>query len=95
MVRGINILCKRKGGFFQFGLKHKHQHQFHYETLGADTLVHGSIASGGMDGTQDAGFAARLAGNARVAEGEILPLRVADGALHLFDRQSEKRIADI
>ena len=65
------------------------------ETLGADTLVHGSIAGAGADGTQDAGFAARLAGNARVAEGEILPLRVADGALHLFDRQSEKRIADI
>jgi sn-glycerol 3-phosphate transport system ATP-binding protein len=65
------------------------------ETLGADTLVHGSIASSGTDGMQNAGFAARLAGNARIAEGETLPLRVADGALHLFDRQSEKRIAEI
>ena len=65
------------------------------ETLGADTLVHGSIADAGMDGAQNAGFAARLAGNARIAEGETLPLRVAEGALHLFDRQSEKRIAEI
>ena len=64
------------------------------ETLGADTLVHGSIAGAATDGAQNAGFAARLAGNARIAEGENLPLRVADGALHLFDRQSEKRIAE-
>ena len=65
------------------------------ETLGADTLVHGSIARAGTGGAQNAGFAARLPGNARIAAGETLPLRVADGALHLFDRQSEKRIAEI
>ncbi len=65
------------------------------ETLGADTLVHGSIAGAGVDGTKNASFAARLPGNARIAEGETLPLRIADGALHLFDRQSEKRIAEI
>lgn len=65
------------------------------ETLGADTLVHGSIAGTGIDGAPNTGFAARLPGNSRVTEGETLPLRVADGALHLFDRQSEKRIADI
>ncbi len=65
------------------------------ETLGADTLVHGSITGAATEGAQDAGFAARLAGNTRIKEGEALPLRVADGALHLFDRQSEKRIAEI
>ncbi len=65
------------------------------ETLGADTLVHGSIAGTGMGEKRNAGFAARLPGNARITEGESLPLRVADGALHLFDRQSEKRIAEI
>ena len=65
------------------------------ETLGADTLVHGSIARAGLDGVQNAGFAARLPGNAQIAEGETLPLRVAGGALHLFDRQSEKRIAEV
>jgi sn-glycerol 3-phosphate transport system ATP-binding protein len=65
------------------------------ETLGADTLVHGSIARTGNEGAQNAGFAARLPGNSRIAEGETLPLRITDGALHVFDRQSEKRIAEI
>jgi sn-glycerol 3-phosphate transport system ATP-binding protein len=65
------------------------------ETLGADTLVHGSIAGAGTDRLQNADFAARLAGNAEVAEGQTLPLRIADGALHLFDRHSGKRIAEI
>ncbi|HEX9769053.1 MAG TPA: sn-glycerol-3-phosphate import ATP-binding protein UgpC [Kiloniellales bacterium] len=65
------------------------------ETLGADTLVHGSIAGAGIDGAQQSNFAARLPGNTRIAEGETLPLRLADGSLHVFDRQTEKRIADI
>jgi len=65
------------------------------ETLGADTLVHGSITGARADRPQNADFAARLPGNAVIAEGNTLSLRIADGGLHVFDRQSEKQIAEI
>jgi len=69
------------------------------ETLGADTLVHGALVDKGeavvpVTGEGGAVLAVRLAGNVAVREGEALPLRVADGALHVFDRETGKRLAD-
>ena len=66
------------------------------ETLGADTLVHGALVDKGeavvpVTGEGGAVLAVRLAGNVAVREGEALPLRVADGALHVFDRETGKR----
>ncbi|MFN3688994.1 sn-glycerol-3-phosphate import ATP-binding protein UgpC [Salinarimonas sp.] len=69
------------------------------ETLGADTVVHGTLID--RDGTALAvageggrTLAARVPGHVRVVEGEVLPLRIADGALHLFDRETGLRIAE-
>lgn len=56
------------------------------EALGADTLVHGSLAPDG------AALTLRLGGNHRFALGETLPLSVAADDLHLFDPESERRI---
>ena len=67
------------------------------ETLGADILAHGHLASGqGQQGdtTQEI-LTVRLPGAARVAEGDRLPLRAAREALHLFDSESGWRLADV
>jgi sn-glycerol 3-phosphate transport system ATP-binding protein len=57
------------------------------EALGADTLVHGRMA-----GT-DTALIARLAGHVQARPGERMPLAVAEGAWHLFDRDSGRRLA--
>ncbi|MGJ3261825.1 MAG: sn-glycerol-3-phosphate import ATP-binding protein UgpC [Salinarimonas sp.] len=69
------------------------------ETLGADTLVHGTLLDKGQAVVPVAGeggeiLAARLPGGVPVREGDTLPLRVADGALHVFDRETGRRLAD-
>ena len=58
----------------------------HTETLGADTLVHGK--SGG-DNTL---FTLRLPDIHRFQKGSALSLSVSPDKLHLFDKQSGKRI---
>jgi len=64
------------------------------ETLGADILAHGAIDAGGSgDGGES--LTLRLPGSARVREGEVLPLAADPGALHLFDPDSGRRIADV
>jgi sn-glycerol 3-phosphate transport system ATP-binding protein len=62
------------------------------ETLGADILAHGAVA--GANGTGES-LTLRLPGSAKVGEGETLPLAADPGALHLFDPDSGRRIADI
>ncbi|MBM3569586.1 MAG: sn-glycerol-3-phosphate import ATP-binding protein UgpC [Alphaproteobacteria bacterium] len=56
------------------------------EPLGADTLVHGSIEGGQGQVT------ARLPGTQRLAAGEVAALTLAADKLHLFDKDSGKRI---
>jgi sn-glycerol 3-phosphate transport system ATP-binding protein len=63
-----------------------HLHVILVETLGADTLAHGTLGPAGP------ACAVRLPGNATPGAGEVLPLAPAPGALHLFDPQSGKRI---
>ncbi|MHA1553311.1 MAG: sn-glycerol-3-phosphate import ATP-binding protein UgpC [Alphaproteobacteria bacterium] len=63
------------------------------EALGADTLAHGAITEDG-DGQAHTSFAARLPGSRKVSNGEKIPLRIADGALHVFDRLNGLRLAD-
>ena len=68
------------------------------ETLGADILVHGALADHSKQavfGEGGARMAVRLPGHAPVREGEVLPLRAADESLHLFDRESRIRLADL
>ncbi|WP_029030380.1 sn-glycerol-3-phosphate import ATP-binding protein UgpC [Salinarimonas rosea] len=70
------------------------------ETLGADTLVHGALLDKGQAVVPVAGeggevLAARLPGNVAVREGDTLPLRVVEGALHVFDRETGRRLADV
>jgi sn-glycerol 3-phosphate transport system ATP-binding protein len=55
------------------------------EMLGADTIVHGRLADATM-------LLARLPGTARVKRGERLPLAVDPARLHVFDRETGKRI---
>ncbi len=62
------------------------------ETLGADILAHGAVD--GANGVGEA-LTLRLPGSAAVREGETLPLAADPGALHLFDPDSGRRIADI
>ena len=57
------------------------------ETLGADTLAHGSI-----DGTARADMVVRLPGTVAIHEGDRLPLTVAPGHAHLFDAGSGRRL---
>ena len=61
------------------------------ETLGADTLAHGRL--GGREG-EGPNFVVRLPGSARVATGERIPLKVSEGAAHLFDEVTGVRIGD-
>ncbi len=56
------------------------------EQLGADTLIHGHFGSDQTDLT------IRIGGTRALSAGEILPLRVEPRHLHLFDRQTEKRL---
>ena len=56
------------------------------EMLGADTLVYGTI-----QGTE-AHLTARLPGVAQARPGDTIYLRPADGEVHLFDRETEKRL---
>ena len=56
------------------------------EELGADTLVHGRIMG------DDAAFTLRLRGGHRLAAGETLPIAAAPEHLHLFDRDSGRRL---
>src|SRR5690625_6006 len=71
------------------------------ETLGADVLVHGPVVAAGSAARRAAGeggvgiIAARLPGHARVREGDKLPLKAAEGLLHLFDPDSSKRLLDV
>jgi sn-glycerol 3-phosphate transport system ATP-binding protein len=59
----------------------------HIETLGADTLVYGYL------GQNDQAFVtARLPDIQRIPKDTVLPLMVLPGKLHLFDKQTEKRI---
>jgi hypothetical protein len=56
------------------------------ETLGADTLAHGSVVGDGHTGKAPEkvkdNVAVHLPGNSQVAEGEKLALRITDGMLH-------------
>jgi len=63
-----------------------HLHVVLVETLGADTLAHGTLGPVGP------ACAVRLPGSAMPAAGEVLPLAPAPGALHLFDPESGKRL---
>ncbi len=68
------------------------------ETLGADILVHGSLADADKQavyGEGGARMAVRLPGHTPVREGEILPLRATGESLHLFDQESRIRLADL
>ena len=57
------------------------------ETLGADTLAHGSF-----DGAAKADVVVRLPGTVAVREGDRLPLSVVPGHAHLFDAGSGQRL---
>jgi len=59
------------------------------ETLGADTLAHGVLGGRGELLTL------RLPGGIAVQEGETLTLAADPGALHLFDSDSGRRIAEL
>ncbi|EKF42982.1 sn-glycerol-3-phosphate import ATP-binding protein UgpC [Nitratireductor indicus] len=59
------------------------------ETLGADTLAHGRFDGAGAEGGE---FIARLPGKTKLAEGDLLPLAMDPGSIHLFDAESGKRI---
>ncbi|SME94371.1 carbohydrate ABC transporter ATP-binding protein, CUT1 family [Tistlia consotensis] len=73
------------------------------ETLGADTLAHGRpvgaagtpLGDAALGGEAPGLITVRLPGLAPVREGERLPLRMAEGELHLFDPDSGRRIADV
>ena len=56
------------------------------EMLGADTVVHGRLEANGPL------VLARLPGTIRAQPGERLPLTIAPEHIHLFDRESGKRV---
>lgn len=56
------------------------------ELLGADTLVHGNFGEGDTDLT------VRLEGIKSPKKGDVLPLTIPSGKIHLFDPASEKRL---
>jgi len=72
-------LAQEDGGALQMQVDH-------LETLGADTLVHGKL---GEDNTL---FTLRLPDIQRYPKGSALSLSVSPERLHLFDKESEKRI---
>jgi sn-glycerol 3-phosphate transport system ATP-binding protein len=55
------------------------------EMLGADTIVHGRASDGSL-------LQARLPGTERARPGDRLPLALDPRQLHLFDRETGKRI---
>ena len=55
------------------------------EMLGADTILHGRLGDGAL-------LQARLPGSVRARAGDSLPLAVDPARLHLFDRDTGKRI---
>ncbi|HEX7969175.1 MAG TPA: TOBE domain-containing protein, partial [Stellaceae bacterium] len=55
------------------------------EMLGADTIVHGRLGDGAL-------ILARLPGTARARPGDRLPLSVDPAQLHVFDRESGRRL---
>jgi sn-glycerol 3-phosphate transport system ATP-binding protein len=57
------------------------------EPLGADTLAHGHFAAIDTDVT------VRLPGNAPVKAGDTLKLAAAPGRLHVFDRETGRRLS--
>ena len=57
------------------------------EHLGSDTLVHGHFGADQTDMT------IRLAGIQHYNLGEVLPLHIAPDKIHLFDPETEKRLA--
>jgi sn-glycerol 3-phosphate transport system ATP-binding protein len=59
------------------------------ETLGADTLAHGTLAGNGESLT------VRLPGSAKLSEGQSLTLAADPGELHFFDAESGQRLADL
>ncbi|GGF23459.1 sn-glycerol-3-phosphate import ATP-binding protein UgpC [Aliidongia dinghuensis] len=63
-----------------------HLHVEMVELLGADTVVYGTLGAGGP------ALMLRLNGIATVASGERLPLGFPPDRLHLFDRQSGRRL---
>ncbi len=62
-------------------------HVEHLETLGADTLVHGRLVG------NDTVFTIRLPDIHHFPKGRSLPLSVSPEKIHLFDRESGKRIS--
>jgi sn-glycerol 3-phosphate transport system ATP-binding protein len=60
----------------------------HLETLGADTLVHGKSGEGASL------FTIRLTDIHHYKKGSSLSLSVSPEKLHLFDKESGKRIGD-
>ena len=57
------------------------------ESLGADTLLHTKVV-----GREDEEVVVRLSGHREIAPGTTLPVTVDRGYLHLFDRESGRRI---
>jgi len=55
------------------------------EQLGADTIVHGRLGETG-------GILARLDGTVAIAEGEAVPLTIPADRIHLFDRDTGRRL---
>ncbi len=55
------------------------------EVLGADTLVHGTLAPG-------VPFTVRLAGGLKITPGERLALNIKENQVHLFDEATGKRM---
>ena len=56
------------------------------EHLGSDTLVHGHFGEDQTDMT------IRLAGIQHFKLGEVLPMHIEPGKIHLFDPKTEKRL---
>ncbi len=61
------------------------------ETLGADALAHCVVESGASGRRNE--FVVRLPGATRVSPGDKLPLALEKGSIHLFDRESGKRLS--
>ncbi|GLQ06098.1 sn-glycerol-3-phosphate import ATP-binding protein UgpC [Sneathiella chinensis] len=57
------------------------------EHLGADTLIHGHF------GDDRADLTVRLSGTHLVAAGDVLPIRITADHMHLFNPNTEKRLA--
>jgi sn-glycerol 3-phosphate transport system ATP-binding protein len=56
------------------------------EHLGADTLLHGTF------GSSDSQLTVRLEGIRTINQGEVLPLKIDPGNVHVFDTDTGKRL---